>query len=365
MLLKNKSNLKNILKNSSSNIICRNIYADNINTDIQAVIVKDEEVCNLDIPKLFTGNINNLSNKDIDGIIINVSEYSKGQIININENYSHLDIIYKVSNVHDIAKIRSLKPDIVIIGSDNIYNNSINPYILKMLIDWDCLFLLNCGNMSISLQHIYEYGFSGIYSESNINIINYNVDENIKPADYLSKLYIKKSSIRPLLKAKNIENQEELDICIKKDIDMVGFLFDKHNKSNIINMLNNMHNKNFVKVLEVYDESLIQDALNIINLGLADCIENNSSKEYIENSFKRHSIINNKSTLLEPLIIENINVLENNIEIHNPLWITYQEDMDIMSIIKIYGVELIEFNIKKYNTEEKISEIIKKIKYKQ
>ena len=365
MLLKNKSNLKNILKNSSSNIICRNLYADNINTDIQAVIVKDEEICSLDIPRLFAGNINNLSNIDADGIIINVSEYSKGQIININDKYSHLDIIYKVSNVHDIAKIRSLKPEILIIGSDNIYNNGINPYILKMLIDWDSLFLLNCGNMSISMQHIYEYGFSGIYSESNINIINYNVDENIKRRDYLSKLYMKKSSIRPLLKVKNIENQEELEICIKKDIDMIGFSFDKHNKSNIINMLKSIQAKNVVKVLEVHDESLIRDVLNIINSGLADCIENNSSEEYIENSFKRHSIINNKNTFIEPLIIENINVLENNVEIHNPLWITYQEDIDIMSIIKIYGVELIEFDIKKYNTEEKISEIIKKIKYKQ
>ena len=365
MLLKNKSNLKNILKNSSSNIICRNIYADNIHKDIAAVIIRDEEVCNMEYPKLFAGNINNLSNIDADGIIINVSEYSKGQIININDKYSHLDIIYKVSNVYDIAKIRSLKPEILIIGSDNIHNNSINPYILKMLIDWDSLCLLNCGNMSISMQHIYEYGFSGIYSESNINIINYNVDENIKPADYLSKLYMKKSSIRPLLKVKNIENQEELEICIKKDIDMIGFSFDKHNKSNIINMLKSIQAKNVVKVLEVHDESLIQDVLNIINSELADCIENNSSEEYIENSFKRHSIINNKNTFIEPLIIENISVLENNVEIHNPLWITYQEDIDIMSIIKIYGVELIEFDIKKYNTEEKISEIIKKIKYKQ
>ena len=365
MLLKNKSNLKNILKNSSSNIICRNIYADNINKDIAAVIIKDEEVCNLDIPKLFTGNINNLSNKDIEGIIINTEEYSKKQINDINDKYSHLDIIYKVSNVHDIAKIRSLKPEILIIGSDNIHNNGINPYILKMLIDWDSLFLLNCGNMSISMQHIYEYGFSGIYSESNINIINNIIDENIKRIGYLSKLYMKKSSIRPLLKVQHIENQEELEICIKKDIDMAGFLFDKHNKSNIINMLKNISNKNIVKILEVYDESLIQDALNIINSGLADCIENNSSKEYIENSFKRHSIINNKNTFLEPLIIENISVLENSVEIHNPLWITYNEDIEIMSIIKIYGVELIEFDIKKYNTEEKISEIIKKIKYKQ
>ena len=37
----------------------------------------------------------------------------------------------------------------------------------------------------------------------------------------------------------------------------------------------------------------------------------------------------------------------------------------MMSIIKEYKVELIEFDIKKYNTVDKITEIIKKIKYKQ
>ena len=88
--------------------------------------------------------------------------------------------------------------------------------------------------------------------------------------------------------------------------------------------------------------------------------DNNCTEQFIERDiFTTNQNVSNTACQTQR------DVLENSVEIHNPLWITYNEDIDIMSIIKIYGVELIEFNIKKYNTAEKISEIIKKIKYKQ
>ncbi len=64
-------------------------------------------------------------------------------------------------------------------------------------------------------------------------------------------------------------------------------------------------------------------------------------------------------------MIESIDIVKNNTEIHNPLWLSFQEDSDMISIIKEYKVDLIEFDIKKYNTVDKITEMIKKIKYKQ
>ena len=131
-------------------------------------------------------------------------------------------------------------------------------------------------------------------------------------------------------------------------------------------MLKNIKDKNCVKVLEVYNNDMFEEALSLINDGLADCIEDNTdTAEYIVNSYKRYSLINTKNTFIEPIMVENIDIVKNKAEIHNPLWLSFQEDSDMMSIIKEYKVELIEFNIKTYNTIDKITEIIKKIKYKQ
>ena len=366
MLLQNKSNLKNILNKRTSNIICSSQIADIFPENIVSAVIIDNHVsCGKNIIQLHKG-INNLSNAD--GIIINVADYSKQQIMQIHEENKKqgIDVLYKITSVNDIAKVRSTKAEIVIIGSDEITANSINPYILKMLIDWEALCLLNCSTDGISMQHILEYGFSGVYSESYINAESFDINTNIKPSGYLSKLYVKKSSIRPLIKAKNITDNEELNLCLKKDIDMAGFLFDKHNKSNIISMLKNIKDKNCVKVLEVYNNDMFEEALSLINDGLADCIEDNTdTAEYIVNSYKRYSLINTKNTFIEPIMVENIDIVRNKAEIHNPLWLSFQEDSDMMSIIKEYKVELIEFNIKTYNTIDKITEIIKKIKYKQ
>ncbi len=365
MLLKNKSNLINTIKTRNSNIICSSQLADMIPENILSAVIGDNSSCSKDVIKLQKG-INNSLNAD--GIIINTSEYSKQQIIQIHEQskIQGIDVLYKIASVNDIAKVRSIKAEVLILGSDEISANNVNPYILKMLIDWETVCFLNCSNDGISMQHILEYGFTGVYSENYINTESFDIDESIKSTNYLSKLYMKKSSIRPLLKAKNIIDNDELNICIKKDIDMTGFLFDKHNKSNIISMLENINNKNCVKVLEVYDSSIIDEALLLIKSGLADCIEDNTNmQKYTANAYKRYSLVNNKNTFIEPLMIESIDIVKNNTEIHNPLWLSFQEDSDMISIIKEYKVDLIEFDIKKYNTVDKITEMIKKIKYKQ
>lgn len=142
MLLQNKSNLINIIKSKTSNIICSNHLADIIpNNLISALIIDDNTVCLKDIYKLYKGNINNFDN--VDGIIIDVAEYSKQQILEINKKYlaNSIDVLYKVNSVNDIAKIRSLRAKIIIIGSDDISLHNMNPYILKMLIDWDAVCL--------------------------------------------------------------------------------------------------------------------------------------------------------------------------------------------------------------------------------
>lgn len=366
MLLQNKSNLINTIKTRNSNIICSSHLADIIPDNIlSAVIIDDNLSYRKDVIKLQKGIDNSLNS---DGIIINTAEYSKKQIMQINEKYKKqgLDLLYKIASVNDIAKVRSIKAEILILGSDDIFTNSVNPYILKMLIDWNAVCLLNCSIDGISIQHILEYGFSGVYSENYINTVSFSVDENIKSTNYLSKLYMKKSSIRPLLKAANITDSDALNICLKKDIDMTGFLFDKHNKSNIISMLKSIKDKNCVKVLEIYDDSMIDEALLLVDEGLADCIEDNADiQRYTANTYKRYSLLNTKNTFIEPLMIESVDIIKNNTEIHNPLWLSFQEDSDMMSIIKEYKVDLIEFDVKKNNTIDKITEIIKKIKYKQ
>ena len=366
MLLQNKSNLINTIKTRNSNVICSSQLADMIPENIlSAVIVDDNSSCRKDVVKLQKG-INNSLNAE--GIIINASEYSKQQIMQIHEQSKTqgVDVLYKIASVNDIAKIRSTKAEVLILGSDDISTNNVNPYILKMLIDWEAVCFLNCSGDGISMQHILEYGFAGVYSENYINTESFDIYENVKSTNYLSKLYMKKSSIRPLLKAKNIMDSDELAVCLKKDIDMTGFLFDKHNKSNIINMLNSLKDKNCVKVLEVYDADMIDEALLLVENGLADCIEDNTNMQrYTANTYKRYSLINTKNTFVEPLMIESIDIIKNNIEIHNPLWLSLQDGRDMMSIIKEYKVELIEFDIKTYNTIDKITEMIKKIKYKQ
>ena len=157
-------------------------------------------------------------------------------------------------------------------------------------------------------------------------------------------------NILSALKAANITDSDALNIYLKKDINMTGFLFDKHNKSNIINMLKSIKDKNCVKVLEVYDNSMIDESLLLVDQGLADCIEDNANiQRYTANTYKRYSLLNAK----------------NKTEIHSPFWLSFQEDSDMMSIIKEYKVDLTEFDVKKNNIIDKINEIIKKIKYKQ
>ncbi|MDE7315552.1 MAG: hypothetical protein K2N11_07600, partial [Mucispirillum sp.] len=175
MLLQNKSKLINTIKTRNLNIICSSQLADMIPDNIlSAVIIDDNLLCRKNIIKLQKGIDNSLN---VDGIIINTAEYSKQQIMQIHEKYQNqnIDVLYKIASINDIAKVRSTKAEILILGSDDIYTNNVNPYILKMLIDWNAVYFLNCSNGGISMQHILEYGFAGVYSENYINTASFNV----------------------------------------------------------------------------------------------------------------------------------------------------------------------------------------------
>lgn len=193
-----------------------------------------------------------------------------------------------------------------------------------------------------------------------IKTINSNIICSSQLADMIS------DNILSALKAVNITDSDALNIYLKKDIYMTGFLFDKHNKSNIISMLKSIKDKNCVKVLEVYDNSMIDESLLLVDEGLVYCIEDNANIwRYTANTYKRYSLLNAKNTFIKTLMIESVDIIKNKTEIHSPLWLSFQEDSDMMSIIKEYKVDLIEFDVKKNNIIDKITEIIKKIKYKQ
>ena len=151
MLLQNKSNLINIIKTRNLNVICSSQLADMLSDNIlSAVIVDNNSLCRKDIVKLQKG----IDNLNADGVIINTSDYSKKQILQIhNECQTQgIEILYKVISINDIAKVCCTKAEILILGSDDIPANNINPYILKMLIDWDAVCFLNCSGDGISID---------------------------------------------------------------------------------------------------------------------------------------------------------------------------------------------------------------------
>ena len=175
---------------------------------------------------------------------------------------------------------------------------------------------------------------------------------------------MKKSSIRPLLKSSGIKDMLDVELCAETGIDMLGFLFDNKNKSNIIDMLKFSKENNKVVCLEVFDNTMLNDALSLIEQGYADCIENHTGIDYYTaNNYNVFSAFNNVVNGVTPVLAESVSVIENN-NITTP-WLSFTESEDMMRIIKQYNVELIEFKITEYNTKDKIKELIKKIKYKQ
>lgn len=364
-----KNNLKTklideIIKNELS-IICDAALSENIKSqDIRAVLVNSVKNYKNNIPSVYNGDIRSVSLEQLgefDGIAVNVKDYSKQELVSFSSMFQELNtsVIYLISNVVDIVKIRSLKPQVVVINQQHAQN----PVSLKLNIDWECRCLLNPLKNNIKMEYLIEYGFSGIYADRFINSAN-DFDNNILSSGYLDKLYVKKSSIRPLLKVSNITNMQEIDMSIASGIDMLGFLFDNTNKSNIIEMLLLCKESNKVTCLEVYDSSMFDEAVNLIKQGYADCIENHTGEEsYIVNSYNIYSAFNTMVNNISPILIESVSIIENH-NISTP-WLSFMESEDMMSIIKLHNVELVEFNIKKYNSSDKIKELIKKIKYKQ
>lgn len=365
-----KNNIKTklideITKNELS-IICDADLAENIDSqNIRAVLANTIKNNKSSLPVIYNGDIRSVSLNQLnefDGIVINVKDFSKQEITAFSSMFQGLNtsVIYLISNVVDIVKIRSLQPQVVVINQQHTQN----PVSLKLNIDWKCSCLLNPLKNNVKMEYLIEYGFSGIYAD---RFINNNIDEincNITSSLYMDKLYVKKSSIRPLLKASNITSIEEMNLCISSGIDMLGFLFDNKNKSNIIDMLLSGKECNMVASLEVYESSMLEEASNLINSGNADCIENHTGKDsYIANSYNIFSAFNTTVNNVSPVLVESVSIIEDN-NITTP-WLSFMESEDMMSVIKLHNVELIEFNIKDYNTKDKIKELIKKIKYKQ
>ncbi len=308
----------------------------------------------------FNGDIRSVSNnqlKKFTSVIVSVSDYTKDELINIKNFLCDIDFIYIIKNVYDIAKIRIFRPKIIIISkSDNI-----NTLILKMNIDWKCELLFESITNSIDNRILLEYGFSGIYCKNKIILLN--TDNNYYASNYLELLYTRKSSIRPLLKASGITNIDEVFLCIENGIDMLGFLFDKINKDTIIQILKQIKNINITKALEVKNKMLIDSACSIIENQDALCIENQTNiSDYIANSYKLYNNgLHNKNTLTPCLV--DVNNLPDKIN-NTTLWLAFAEGRQIEYIIKQYNIELISFNIKKYNNKEKLIELKKIVKYK-
>lgn len=366
-MLKNniKTNIIDEITNNKLSIVCDASLMDKINsTNIRAVLVSDIYSKN-NKPLIYNGDVRSVSLNQLsefEAVAVNAKDYTKQELVSFSSMIESINtsLIYIVSGVADIVKIRSLKPQVVVI---NQHPNQ-NPVALKLNIDWKCSCMLNPLKNNIQLEYILEYGFAGIYADRYINEQMVLSDDNILSSCYLDRLYMKKSSIRPLLKASGIKDMCATEVCAETGIDMLGFLFDNKNKSNIIDMLKFCKENNKVACLEVFDNTMINDALSLIEQGYADCIENHTGEEkYTANSYNVFSAFNSTVNGIAPVLAESVSVIEDN-NITTP-WLSFLESEDMMRIIKQYNVELIEFKIKEYNTKDKIKELIKKIKYKQ
>lgn len=366
-MLKNniKTNIIDEISNNKLSILCNASLMDKINSsNIRAVLVSDIN-SRSHKPLIYNGDIRSVSLNQLsvfEAVAVNVKDYTKQELVSFSSMIESVNasLIYLVSSVVDIVKIRSLKPQVVVINQQSHQN----PVALKLNIDWNCSCLLNPLKNNIQLEYIIEYGFAGIYADRYINEQMVLSDDNIALSCYLDKLYMKKSSIRPLLKTSGIKDILEVELCAETGIDMLGFLFDNENKSNIIDMLKFCKENNKVVCLEVFDNTMLNDALSIIEQGYADCIENHTGiDDYTANSYNVFSAFNNVVNGVTPVLTESVSVIENN-NITTP-WLSFTESEDMMRIIKQYNVELIEFKIAEYNTKDKIKELIKKIKYKQ
>ena len=367
-MLKNniKTNIIEKITANNQNIICNTALASRINkSHITALLTRDINENENKLPLIYGGDIRSVSLqqlKNFECVSLLVKEYTKEEIMSFSNMLTgeNIAVIYVVNNLLDIIKIRSLSPKVVVINQQP----NQNILALKLYIDWNCSCLLSPLKNNVSMEYVVEYGFSGIYAENYINENICNIEESILSSGYLNKLYTKKSSIRPLLKASNISDDEELQSCIAQRVDIVGFVFDNIEKSNIISMLKLSKENNRVVCLEVYKKEMLLKAQELIKIGLADCIENHTEEySYIANSYGIFSAFNKNINGITPMVVENISSIEDNNMI-NP-WFSYTENQNISSIIKLHNIELIEFSVKKYNTQEKIKNIIKKIKYKQ
>lgn len=379
--LENKKSIKNLIKNNSLNIICSveniNNIENNLDKNITAV-VSDTEI-NINIPVIKTGTVyTSLLNEEqinCDAVLLNVSEYSKKELIEISEFYNNknIELLFKVKDLFDVAKVRQLKPELIILGSDVYSAGAVHPVILNSLIDWECAILLNKGNSNAGLSLAHEYGFKGLYTDEDITAVNADVNIDFEHTLFLEKLYSRRSSVRPLIKAGGLKNKADIIECINNGADIVGINVTLSNISNISDLLKELKviNNKTVIVLEISDNDILLDksAVNLVISGLADGIEHKSNGSLV-NSYKNvldMSDISEKNSLVPVMYSGSINDLWDK-DIENlRLWLSASEAEDINKIVRIFNPELINLDYDKIliNKRNDLMGFFRSIKYKK
>lgn len=377
--LDRKQTIKNLINNNSLSIICSVENINNIENNKNIVAVVSDTEISLSIPVVKTDTVyTSLLNEETincDAVLLNVSEYSKKELIEISEFYNNknIELLFKVKDLYDVAKVRQLKPELIILGSDVYCAGAVHPVILKSLIDWDCSILLNKGNSTAGLSLAYEYGFKGLYTDEDISAVDLNININYEHSLFLEKLYSRRSSVRPLIKAGGLSNKADIIECINNGADIIGINMTLLNYDNISDLLKELKviNNNAVVVIEISDNDILLDksAVHLVISGLADGIEHKCNGSLI-NSYKNvldMSEISEKNSLKPVMYSGSVNDLWDK-DIENiRLWLSASEAEDINKIVRIFSPELINLDFDKIlvNKRNDLMGFFKSIKYKK
>lgn len=376
--LEKKQSIKDLLKNNSLNIICSAKNINNINDKNILAVLSDTEI-SINKPVIMTGTVyTSLLNEEqvnCDAVLLNVSEYSKKEIIEISEFYNNknIELLYKIKDLYDVAKVRQLKPQLIILGSDIYSAGAAHPVILKSLIDWDCTMFLNKGNSSAGISLAHEYGFAGLYTDKEINTLNTNINITYEHGVFLEKLYSRRTSVRPLIKAGGLNNKEDIIECINNGADIIGINIDLLNYDNIFDLLKELKviNNKAVVVLEVNGNDLMLDksVVNLVLSGLADGIEHKHNGSLV-NSYKNvldMSDISEKNSLIPVMYSGSVNNLWDKDITDIRLWLSVSCADDINNVVRIFNPELINLDYETVlkNKRNDLMGFIKSIKYKK
>lgn len=377
--LDRKQTIKNLINNNSLSIICSVENINNIENNKNIVAVVSDTEISLSIPVVKTDTVyTSLLNEETincDAVLLNVSEYSKKELIEISEFYKNknIELLFKVKDLYDVAKVRQLKPELIILGSDVYSAGAVHPVILRSLIDWDCSILLNKGNSTAGLSLAYEYGFKGLYTDEDISSVDVNININYEHNLFLEKLYSRRSTVRPLIKAGGLSNKADIIECINNGADIIGINMTLLNYDNISDLLKELKviNNKTVIVLEISDNDILLDksAVHLVISGLTDGIEHKCNGSLI-NSYKNvldMSEISEKNSLKPVMYSGSVNDLWDK-DIENiRLWLSASEAEDINKIVRIFSPELINLDFDKIlvNKRNDLMGFFKSIKYKK